>query len=51
MSSLPKPDIMQNVGVMPTEQSSSVTTSILDPIVHTTSMCRFVLEAKGRLRQ
>lgn len=47
--SLPKPDILQNVGIMPTNQSTSVTTSILDPVVHTTSMCRFVLENKGRL--
>ena len=47
--SLPKPDILQNVGLMPTDQSVNVTTSILEPVVHTDSMCRFVLENKGRL--
>jgi hypothetical protein len=47
--SLPKPDILQDVGLMPTDQSVNVTTSILDPVVRTASMCRFVLENKGRL--
>ena len=47
--SLAKPDIMTNVGNIPTEQSIGTTTSILDPVVHTSSMCRFVLENKGRL--
>ena len=47
--SLNKPDIMQNVGQMPTVQSIGTTTSILEPVVHTESMCRFVLENKGGL--
>ena len=47
--SLAKPDILQNVGEMATNQSTGVTTSILDPVVSNSSMCRFVLENKGRL--
>lgn len=47
--SLAKPDILQNVGLMPTDPSVNVTTSILEPVVHTDTMCRFVLENKGRL--
>eukprot|EP01043_Picozoa_sp_COSAG02_P108929 COSAG02_NODE_44981_length_361_cov_0.790076_1_plen_98_part_10 len=47
--SLPKPDIMTNVGNILTDQSVDVTTSILDPVVQNPTMCRFVLENKGRL--
>ena len=47
--SLAKPDIMQNIGEIPTNQSIGVTTAVLDPVVHTDAMCRFVLENKGRL--
>jgi len=47
--SLAKPDIMVNAGNIPSEQSIGTTTSILEPVVHTSTMCRFVLENKGRL--
>lgn len=47
--SLQKPDILQNVGEIPTNQSTSTTTSVLDPVIHNETMCRFVLENKGRL--
>jgi hypothetical protein len=44
--SLAKPDIMVNAGNIPSEQSIGTTTSILEPVVHTSTMCRFVLEKK-----
>jgi len=47
--SLQKPDILQDVGEIPTNQSTSTTTSVLDAVIHNETMCRFVLENKGRL--
>ena len=42
------PDLL-NIGAIPTDQTMDVETSVLEPVVHSDSFCRFVLQNKGIL--
>ena len=42
------PDLL-NIGAIPTDQTMDVETSVLEPVVHSDTFCRFVLQNKGIL--